>query len=86
MTTSPRGKCKQLVHFCSPCFSGGSFVLLVADKQEHEEGENDEDGADPTPERGPIELQPRSTGGLVNVFVVVQLFVLISELSERFRL
>ena len=71
MTTSPRGKGKHFVHFCSPCFPGGSFVLLVTDKQKHEEGENNKDGADPNPERGPIELQPCSTGGLVNVFVVV---------------
>ena len=83
MTTSPRGKGEHFVHFCSPCLPGGLFVLLVADEQEHEECKNNEDGADPTPEGGPIELQPCSSGGLVDVLVVIGLSIFVSELSKR---
>ena len=86
MTTSPRGKGEHFVHFCSPGFPGGSLVLLVTDKQEHEECKYDEDGADAAPERCPIELQPRSSGRLVDVLVVIGLLILISELSEWFGL
>ena len=82
MTASPCGKSKHLVHFGLPGLSGGSFILLVADKQEHKECKDDDDGADAAPERRPVELQPRSAGGLVNVLVIVGLSVFIPLLSK----
>ena len=63
MTACPCGKSKHLVHFGLPGLSGGSFILLIADKQEHKECKDDDDGADAAPERRPVELQPRSSSG-----------------------
>ena len=82
MTASPCCKGKHLVQFSLPGLSGGSFILLIADKQEHKECKDDDDGADAPPERHPVELQPRSSGRLINVLVAVGLPILISLLSK----
>ena len=59
------------MEFRSSCFPCGTFILFVTHKQEDEQGEDDEDGADSTPKRGPVELQPGSSRGLIDVLIII---------------